>query len=256
MRHSLRRIQRIRGIGLVEIMIAMTLGLMLVASIAAVYLRSGRSYAEDQRFSRMQENGRFALNILAEDLAMAGFWGGASNISTIFSTLSASCGLGLNVTAPIQILSDATASAASSAYPCITAGTFRPDTDVLVIKRVEGTRTLSGQQAGEVYLRVAGSGGRILEYSTAPSTGEVDWRFIPRIYYIRNNTDPDNNANTIPSLNRKYLSGTSLSNDEPLLDGIENVQIEFGINTGTGANLGSHPNYYTPLQRPRSCATP
>lgn len=228
-------------------MIAMTLGLMLVASIAAIYLRSGRSYAEDQRFSRMQENGRFALNMLAEDLAMAGFWGGVTNLSTVTSALTSSCGVTLNLANPaVQILNNATAAGANSAFSCINASTFRANTDVLMVKRVEGMSTTSGQQNGEVYLRVVGASGSLLEYSAAPSPGEIDWRFVPRIYYIRNVADPDNNTNTIPTLYRKYLSGNSLNNEEPLIDGVEDIQIEFGINAGTGVNVGIHPNYYSP----------
>ena len=75
--------------------------------------------------------------------------------------------------------------------------------------------------------------------------GQVDWEYVPRIYYIRNVPDPDNAANLIPTLSMKYLDVLSMNNREDLVDGIEDIQIEFGINTATGTNIGITPAYYT-----------
>lgn len=63
------------GFGLVELLIAMTLGLLLTASVLQVTLGSQRSHRLLDASARMQESGRFALAYLAKDLRTAGFMG-------------------------------------------------------------------------------------------------------------------------------------------------------------------------------------
>jgi type IV pilus assembly protein PilW len=66
---------RQRGMSLIEMMIAMTISLVVIGAVSGVYLSTSRSYTQDELISRMQENARFALHILAEDLSMAGYFG-------------------------------------------------------------------------------------------------------------------------------------------------------------------------------------
>ena len=65
---------RARGFSLVEFMIAMTIGLMLIAGLVYLIAETSRSRAEMERSSRQIENGRYALDRLAEDLRHAGFF--------------------------------------------------------------------------------------------------------------------------------------------------------------------------------------
>src|SRR5436190_422199 len=66
---------RARGFSLVEFMIAMTIGLFLVGGLVYLISETSRSRAEIERSSRQIENGRFALDRIAEDLRHAGFYG-------------------------------------------------------------------------------------------------------------------------------------------------------------------------------------
>jgi len=63
------------GLTLIELMIAVTLSLLIIAALASLYINSARSYREDDQYARMLENGRFAVRFLADDLQMADFWG-------------------------------------------------------------------------------------------------------------------------------------------------------------------------------------
>ncbi len=71
-RHGFRRPL---GFSLVELMIAVTVGLLLVTGLMAIYLQTSNANNEMARLNRQMENGRFALQLLREDLAHAGFWG-------------------------------------------------------------------------------------------------------------------------------------------------------------------------------------
>ncbi len=78
------------GFGLVEIMVAIALGLLLIAGVTQIYLSSKKTYQTSEAVTRLQENGRFAIVKLGEDIRMAGYFGcGAGGIGD---------GTGLNIT--------------------------------------------------------------------------------------------------------------------------------------------------------------
>ena len=61
------------GITIIELMIAMVLGLMLTAGISNVYLTTKNSYRLTENLSRLQESARFGMSMLTQDIRMAGF---------------------------------------------------------------------------------------------------------------------------------------------------------------------------------------
>lgn len=65
--------RHVSGAGLVEIMVALTVGLFLMGGVIQIYLGSKQSYNTAENLSRMQENLRFAAEMIAADIRMAGF---------------------------------------------------------------------------------------------------------------------------------------------------------------------------------------
>jgi type IV pilus assembly protein PilW len=65
--------KRQRGISLVEIMIALVLSLFLSAGVIQVYLASKQSYRAQEGYSRLQENGRYALETMTRFIRLAGY---------------------------------------------------------------------------------------------------------------------------------------------------------------------------------------
>ncbi len=63
------------GVSLVELLIAMTLGLILLAGMIAVFSGNKRSAELNTAMANIQENARFALNALSKDIRMAGYQG-------------------------------------------------------------------------------------------------------------------------------------------------------------------------------------
>lgn len=64
-----------RGLSLVELMVALIIGLILTAGVISVYLTSKKSYSTDTGLAQVQENGRFALSFMEPIVRMAGFQG-------------------------------------------------------------------------------------------------------------------------------------------------------------------------------------
>lgn len=68
----MKNILRARGFTLIEMMIAMTLGLLLLAGLATLVVQTSRSNTNQQALARLQENGRFAMSKIISDIRMAG----------------------------------------------------------------------------------------------------------------------------------------------------------------------------------------
>ena len=82
------RFHRQAGVGLVEIMVAVTLSLILMAGLVQVYTGNKQTYRIQEALSRVQENGRFALDFITRDLRSAGFLGCAGTSTKIINPLS------------------------------------------------------------------------------------------------------------------------------------------------------------------------
>lgn len=64
-----------RGMTLVELMVGLVIGLFLVAVMGAIFLGSKGTFLAQETTSRLQENGRFAMDTIATDLRISGFRG-------------------------------------------------------------------------------------------------------------------------------------------------------------------------------------
>jgi len=82
-RNEVRVAGRQRGLTIVEILVAVTLSLILLAGVTQLFVSSKRTYEVQDGLSRLQENGRFAVDYLARHVRMAGYMGCLSNASLI-----------------------------------------------------------------------------------------------------------------------------------------------------------------------------
>lgn len=69
-----------RGLSLVELMIAMVIGLFLMAAVLQLFLGNNRVYRFQEALSSVQENARAASEFLARDIRMGGFTGCHRNV--------------------------------------------------------------------------------------------------------------------------------------------------------------------------------
>jgi len=61
------------GLSLIEIMISLLIGAFLLGGVLQIFIGSKQTYRMQQNMSRLQENGRFAMDFLAKDIRMAGY---------------------------------------------------------------------------------------------------------------------------------------------------------------------------------------
>lgn len=70
---SFPRADRQRGFSLVELMVAMVIGLFVVASVGMLFVSSKRTYLTQDANSRLQESARFIVDYLGRQVRMAGY---------------------------------------------------------------------------------------------------------------------------------------------------------------------------------------
>lgn len=80
-----------KGLSLIELLIAMVLGLTLATGVMQLYVSNNTADRDQEARLRIQENGRFGLNFLGQEIRMAGYLGclGAIDGTTVNITLAA-----------------------------------------------------------------------------------------------------------------------------------------------------------------------
>ena len=249
------------GFSIIELMIALVLSMTLGVAIVSVFVNNSYSFNQDENTARMQDDARHALREIAFEISMAGHYaelhtpdivtpdtnlaigadcGPAGEVNWIYRTVEP----GTDNTHSIMAIDNATNAEVVAAHSCFAPGELLEGTDVVVIKRVAGAEA-NPLQAGSVYLRTNGTVG-LLFRAPAPAAPVIpvavpraDWQYRPSIYYIRQFANLPGDG--IPTLCRKALRGAGPSmQTECLATGIEDLQIEYGIDTSDDG----HPNVY------------
>ncbi len=67
-------------------MVALVITLILLAGIGQIYLSSKKSFTIQDTLGHQQENARYAVETIAQDLRRASYWGGNADIELISGT--------------------------------------------------------------------------------------------------------------------------------------------------------------------------
>jgi len=63
------------GFSLIELMVAITIGLAVLAGLTTIFSNSSATYGELEKTAQQIENGRYAIDLIGQDLRHAGFYG-------------------------------------------------------------------------------------------------------------------------------------------------------------------------------------
>jgi len=154
-----------RGISLIELMIAMALGLLIVTAIGSLFVASSRSHTELQKSAAQIENGRFAMETVSEDLKHAGFYGQLAVLPALAGTPDP-CAFGSAATLlaaaalPVQAYRAANFASrpdisTTSCGALLTTANLAPGSDVIVVRRGDTYTMVSTDIAttNEVYIQ-------------------------------------------------------------------------------------------------------
>jgi type IV pilus assembly protein PilW len=246
-----------KGLTLVELMIALSVGLVLFAGVIAVFIGMRTTTAETSSYGELQENGRFAISVLTEDILRQGFWGdfGGLNLS------------GVTVTAP-AIANDCVGGGINNASLPLGLGDFRdiwgqtvvlgsPDplgcfgavantqirvnSDIIQLKRaISQPIAPANLNADEVYFYANLGLGTIFSNNVLPPlipNGRY-WQYQHHVYYVRERNVGDE---TVPVLMQGRLVNRRM-NFTPIIDGIEIIRFMYGVDLNDDGNVDSYLN--------------
>lgn len=241
----------IAGLSLVELLVAIAIGVVLSFGAMNLLLQSKLSYLQSEELARLQENGRYALRYLSHELAMAGFLATELPGGAVGSSESGSACFDYLMATPIPLehIDDVT-SAGVAAHTgrtlpadCLLPRLHVPGSDLLLFRRTANSPVVAAGErfgaidADAIYLRREPE----LEPPGLHRGGGGDhalaqlWEYVPQVLFLRNYSQ--RRGDQIPALCRKRLgrSANRMAPTECLIEGIENLQLEFGIDvTGDG----------------------
>nr|WP_274381950.1 PilW family protein [Noviherbaspirillum sedimenti] len=258
--------RRESGFTLVELMIAVTIGLLLVAGITTLIVQQSATRNEMEKSSRQIENGRYAAQLLRDDIQLAGYIGEFFKPTTIPGALPDPCELDpadLETAFTFHIQGyDAPDPVPAPLSACLPDANHVPGTDILVVRHTDtASIPVASAVANQIYLQTGlDPVTSILTYKLATGTDTSVFnlknlngtvarlrKFLVHIYFVSpcnamsgaTCTSSDDNGNPVPTLKRLELGlvGTVAGfNLLPLVEGIENLQLDYGIDSsGDGA---------------------
>jgi type IV pilus assembly protein PilW len=152
-----------RGLTLVEMMVAMVVGLIMLASMSAVFVGSSQSRRELQVSAQVLENGRYALDLLNRELSQTGFY---ASLSKPAGATIAPCSVAVADWADSLAVHVVGFNNAEASPPCLVR---KPGTDAIFVQRAStcavGEAQCEAESAANGYLQVSECGP---EYSTTP----------------------------------------------------------------------------------------
>jgi type IV pilus assembly protein PilW len=248
------------GMSLIELMIAIAIGLALLAGLSSLYVSTSKARAEFNKTSEQVENGRFALQSITRDIEMAGFYGRASQpLATSSYALSDPCAttpssMGFSITptltVPLPVYGPALA---ATVPPCLatTLPNMRAGAEVLTVSYASGSVTAT-PDGTEYYLQrsncqtdsvsmVYSNKASDFTLHNKPPAGSTDCsaspsaelrKYVERTYYVATcDVCSGAGADTTPTLKMaEFVNGvTGAIQVSSLVTGIEDVHYSYGI---------------------------
>jgi type IV pilus assembly protein PilW len=273
--------QNQRGLSLIELLVAMTIGAVLIFGATQVYVNSRNAYGVNEGVARLQETARYAMSVIEPDVRMSNYWGllkGAAVIgnqasqavgtaaATVASSAAANiCGRNFATDLSTNLQGDNNSyviSTNAKAAGCDTlldlntgtAWTTTPVTtaDTLTVRRASVFDSAS--TAGQLQICTSRIAGRMISDGSVCAgavVGQADNVAVAKLenlivdtYYIDRNSQQ---LVGFPSLRRKTVTtagGAIQFRDQEIIAGVEDMQIQFGIDPA--GNTGVATRYVNP----------
>ncbi len=250
-RHPLRQpLQRQQGLSLVELMVGLVVGLLLVAGLALMFANASRSTGELERSMRHIESARHALDLLAEDLSMAGYYGTAAarRYADTVSPCADGAAHAADINARHVTASPATLPLAVRGYTPDEAATLeclsnhKAGTPVLVLRRLETQALPAASAPAGVAVLQASHHPLDTQPYTASATGtqlglrdraglpNTVRRLVVRLYFVARCSDCSGAGDGIATLKRIELRGDRHV-EVPVAEGIDQIAFDYGFDT-------------------------
>ena len=254
---------RAAGLTLVELLVAMTIGLVLIVGATQVYVDSHAAYAVNETTARLQENARYALSVLEPDIRMSGYWGltnrsdgigGEAQPTDAQSALGAPAASTCGVNFPLLLGFPVQGTNDSYAATCAANSAAMANADTITVRRASTITVPPASASGPLRICSTRTSGVLVTDITGTFCQGVDTRIynlIVNLYYV----DQSSSQAGVPSLRSKALNGPAACTapasplpcfqDNEIEPGVEDLQVQYGVDLtgGTGAASGAATEY-------------
>ena len=262
------------GLTLIELMVALLVGLFLMLGSLTMFQQSQANFRVANSVARLQENGRFALETIEPDIRLAKFWGRSAEPGLINSaipaavvvacdTVDTSAGMNppttytrwvLNFSRELWVVDETSGYGHNQlGIPCSPATAAQPTSDVLVVRHAAGQTAVPTNGMVQVQTDLGRSdifndGAVPPGYGAFAQTHNV----IVNIYYVDQSSDLDP---AMPSLRLKTLVPGGTHQDQEVISGVENMQVQLGVDTDNDGEVERYVNANHPIIDPTNPAS-
>jgi type IV pilus assembly protein PilW len=267
--HAHTREYRRDGLGLIELLVALVIGLVLVVGAVTLHQRSSAVARTAETVARLQEVARLAFDVLEADVRMAGFWGLHNRADFIVNRAASGTSLPAPFTATqgarIDLCGgtgsnwaidlDAYIDGSNNAYgwPCAAVGGAAAGSDTLVVRRAAADR-LSSLEADRIFVQSSRLEGALF-VAAASCLSATDPACIPALYWPATSqsrelvvhayyvSQQSTQRADLPALRRKSFGNVNAGavanaiSDEEIVAGVEDLQVRFGVDSDGDANV-------------------
>jgi type IV pilus assembly protein PilW len=252
---------RMKGLTLIELMIAMTLGLISIAAVGWIYLGTIQTYRTHDALSRVQEGARYAFEVIGKDLRMTGVTGcGYSTRMNVIASPTVGWFKKLFEQPIISEEQDGTADSVTEFSDALRVLRADVSREAIVDVHDSGTATITTVAdhglADDAFLiatdcvhaalfQATSVGGKSITHATSGATpanatallgSPINTSYTyakgARVYGLSANTYyVDENAAGVPSLFRGTTAGS-----EELVEGVEDLRVTYGVDSSAPAD--------------------
>lgn len=252
MQQRLRRSEA--GLTMVELLVALAIGSFLIIGAVQVYNQSRQAYVINESIARVQESAQFALDTLEADLRMASNWGrhsrgtavegrslpGDANPNALPEPADCGAGWALDLARPLE--------GANNAFglPCVPPGgvAAQANSDTVTSRRAE--LAVSAPDSGRLQVQTTRIQGQVFADDTVPPAFDPaqseTHNLLVNTYYVAESSEL---IPGVPTLRRKTLTtagGAPAIEDQEVQPGVENLQIQFGVDVDADNTVDRYVN--------------
>jgi type IV pilus assembly protein PilW len=241
-----------RGVTMVELMVSLAIGSFLMIGAMQVYNQSRQAYIINDSIARVQETAQFAMDTVEADLRMASNWGRHSRGASVEGRSMAGNDNPLGLAAPVNCGADWALNLGrplegtnnNYVLPCGATGGAQANSDVITTRRA--TVAATPLSAGRLQIQTTRIQGQLFDDGgVPPGFSPVDSEthdLLVNSYYV----SPDSTLIPgVPTLRRKslvYAGGAAAIQDQEVAPGVENMQLQFGVDVNNDNTVDRYVN--------------
>lgn len=250
--NSIRAVSGQRGMTMIELMVALSIGSFLIIGAVQIYNQSRQAFVINESIARVQETAQFAIDTVEADLRMASNYGQQSRGAAVEGRSLAgtpnpnglpapnACGndWALDLVRPVE--------GENNAYnlPCAAVGGAQPNSDNVTTRRATVAPTAPTGGVLQVQsTRIQGelfANGAIPPAFNAATSATHD--LLVNTYYVAADSEL---IPGVPALRRKSLvsiGGGPAIQDQEVAPGVENMQLQFGVDVDADNTVDRYVN--------------